>query len=80
MTESEILGMIVVLGTLPPALAAVLVAKFQAKNMRAKVGVPNGHGNVVQMLEAVLMKLGGLEERLEAHIGHGHQHRRDDVA
>lgn len=56
------------------ALAAVLVAGIggvftfiNARSTKNAIGKPNGHGNVVEMTERILMELGRLHEKVDEH-------------
>ncbi len=50
------------------AIATVCVAAIPIVVVNRRVGKPNGHGNVVEMLTQVLAKVGDLDLR------HGHLH------
>jgi hypothetical protein len=64
-TNAAIIGPVVV------ALLAILGAGWKfglnlRDELRHRVGTPNGHGNVVQMLETLLNGQAGLDNRLAA--------------
>jgi hypothetical protein len=52
-------------GAVVVAVTTGLFAWLTARQTRSAVGTPNGHGNVVEMAERILMELGRLHEKID---------------
>lgn len=65
MTEAEALVYVALIGAIvAPAASMVLTRRGTKRELEQRVGTPNGHGNVVEMLERLVTGQAGQDNRI----------------